>query len=271
MFILFYNIHNIFENITSYWFLKKVSPLINPVEFGPCKQENKRFCETRVLEIPAKIFACNSYYHEEQCLQYIQRFVSKRTLLDSIRSSHWKFKTMRRFWDWINSELLCVCKVTAPSSWIGWRSQTSTMNHELTEGFVSKKQWFPDPSDYANTILCLANFLSFGRTSRTPKRLRWSWWSMLVRITGVCPRRDQVRLSGDTRVKPASSSRPSVAFISRVFFICGRTSFSTAQPLLRSFEMRDVGDAGCSSPFDPSHTRLHSDGNAPWTIARSLV
>src|SRR5512133_1246407 len=61
-------------------------------------------------------------------------------------------------------------------------------------------------------------FFPFDEISRMPKMLRRSWWSMLVRVTGVCPRRDHVRLSGETIVKPASSSRPSVAFKSRVFF-----------------------------------------------------
>src|SRR5512137_217877 len=42
-------------------------------------------------------------------------------------------------------------------------------------------------------------------------RFTRSWWSMLVRMVGVCPRGAQVRLSGETSENPLSSIQTSVA------------------------------------------------------------
>ncbi len=42
-------------------------------------------------------------------------------------------------------------------------------------------------------------------------RFTRSWWSMLVRMVGVCPRGAQVRLSGETSEKPLSSIKTRVA------------------------------------------------------------
>src|SRR3972149_5513414 len=60
--------------------------------------------------------------------------------------------------------------------------------------------------------------LPFDEISKAPKRLRRSLCAILVRWIGVWPRRDQVRLSGETSEKPLSSPRPRVAPSCRDFF-----------------------------------------------------
>src|SRR6266508_6262460 len=104
-------------------------------------------------------------------------------------------------------------------------------------------------------------FFPFGETSRTPKMFRRSWWSMLVRVTGVCPRRDHVRLSGDTIVKPASSSRPSVAFKSRVFFYLWQYFFL---PFRNRFFV-PLKSATLWALVAPAHS-IHHIPNCTWMI-----
>ena len=59
---------------------------------------------------------------------------------------------------------------------------------------------------------------NLGLTKRAPNRFnRWGWFK-LVRAVGVCPRGDQLYWSADTREKPLSSRKTSVACHSRHFF-----------------------------------------------------
>ena len=58
----------------------------------------------------------------------------------------------------------------------------------------------------------------FGLTSSAPNIFNRLWWFKLVRALGVWPRGDQLRLSGDTKEKPLSSTSAKVAFNARHFF-----------------------------------------------------
>src|SRR6185436_10157780 len=59
---------------------------------------------------------------------------------------------------------------------------------------------------------------NLGLTKSAPNRFNRWWWFKLVRTVGVCPRGDQLYLSADTREKPLSSRKTSVARHSRHFF-----------------------------------------------------
>src|SRR5262245_29258380 len=82
---------------------------------------------------------------------------------------------------------------------------------------------------------------------------------MAVRWTGVCPRRDQVRLSGETSEKPLSSSRTRVAPNWRHFFYPRQFLFL---PLLDGFliSMQRLALRSLVAPTHPLHHMPDSAG-----------
>src|SRR6266498_3265822 len=108
---------------------------------------------------------------------------------------------------------------TALRRWMGCRSHTKTILPRTNRRICLRKAITSALVRLCQYDLMLTRiFLPFNETNTTPRILRRSWCSMLVRMIGVCPRRAQVRLSGETREKPASSSSASIAFSSRTFF-----------------------------------------------------
>lgn len=101
--------------------------------------------------------------------------------------------------------------------WIGWRSHTKTMAPHTMRSSCFRKPILFTRQAMPIRLMLNRNFLPLGEIGNAPRKLRRSWWSILVRITNVYSCRAQVRLSGETKEKPASFSSAGVAFRARTF------------------------------------------------------
>ena len=110
----------------------------------------------------------------------------------------------------------CVCE----ERWILWLSQIIIRCpcFNFSSCFKNSIVW-PERRLHRKERTLNRIFLNAGLTRRAPNRFKRSWWFKLVRAVGVCPRGDQLRLSGDTKQKPLSSINTSTAFNVRHFFL----------------------------------------------------